>query len=200
MPTKNLNSFQTQATLNHGGKAYRYHSLKAFAQGGRLDRLPFSLKILLENLLRQEDGIAVKKKDIEALANWNPKAEPDTEIQFMPARVLLQDFTGVPCVADLAAMRAALKKVGGNPDHINPLQPVDLVIDHSVQVDKFGTASSFKENADIEFDRNRERYEFLRWGQNAFKDFRAVPPDTGHRSSSQPRVSLARRDGAPNRR
>jgi aconitate hydratase len=181
MPTKNLNSFQTQATLNQGGKPYRYHSLKAFAAAkpGKLEKLPFSLKILLENLLRQEDGIAVKKKDIEALANWNSKAEPDTEIQFMPARVLLQDFTGVPCVADLAAMRGALKKLGGDPNRINPLQPVDLVIDHSVQVDKFGTASAFKENADIEFERNRERYEFLRWGQNGFKDFRAVPPDTG---------------------
>jgi aconitate hydratase len=181
MPNANKNSFQTQATFNHGGKTYSYHSLKAFSKAhpGKLEKLPFSLKILLENLLRQEDGIAVKKKDIEALANWDPKAEPDAEIQFMPARVVLQDFTGVPCVADLAAMRGALKKLGGDSNRINPLQPVDLVIDHSVQVDKFGTSTALQENADIEFERNRERYEFLRWGQSAFKDFRAVPPDTG---------------------
>src|SRR4051812_14485580 len=134
----NLNSFQTQTTLEFGGKKYRYHSLPAFQKAHDISRHPFSLKILLENLLRQEDGIAVKKKDIEALAKWDPKAKPENEIQFMPARVLLQDFTGVPCVADLAAMRAALKKLGGNPDRINPLQPADLVIDHSVQVDEFG--------------------------------------------------------------
>jgi aconitate hydratase len=181
MATQNLNSFKTQSTLNVGGKTYRYHSLKAFANAkvGDLTKLPFSLKILLENLLRHEDGIAVKKKDIEALANWKPKSEPDTEIQFMPARVLLQDFTGVPCVADLAAMRTALKALGGDPNRINPLQPADLVIDHSVQVDHYGTSSAFKDNADLEFERNMERYEFLRWGQTAFKNFRVVPPDTG---------------------
>ncbi len=181
MPNKNINSFKTQTSLSHGGKTYRYHSLKAFAASSQanLDRLPFSLKILLENLLRQEDNLAVKKKDIEALAAWNSKAEPDTEIQFMPARVLLQDFTGVPCVADLAAMRAALKKLGGDPNRINPLQPADLVIDHSVQVDHYGSASAMKANADLEFERNRERYEFLRWGQTGFKNFRVVPPDTG---------------------
>jgi aconitate hydratase len=180
-PNANLNSFATSSTLNVGGKAYRYHSLKAFAEthGKDITRLPFSLRILLENLLRHEDGIAVKKKDIEALANWKSQSASEDEIQFMPARVLLQDFTGVPAVADLAAMRGAIKKLGGNPDRINPLQPADLVIDHSVQVDRSGTTTAFSENAEIEFDRNRERYEFLKWGQTAFKNFRVVPPETG---------------------
>ncbi|MGK5083210.1 aconitate hydratase AcnA [Bdellovibrionota bacterium FG-1] len=177
--THNINSFKTLSTLNVAGKAYRFHSLKEFGKQIPLGKLPFSLKILLENLLRQEDNVAVKKKDIEALANWKAKAEPDTEIQFMPARVLMQDFTGVPCVADLAAMRAAVQRLGGNPDRINPLQPADLVIDHSVQVDHFGSSSALKDNADLEFERNKERYEFLRWGQTAFKNFRVVPPDTG---------------------
>ena len=137
------------------------------------------MKILLENLLRHEDGVAVKKKDIEALAQWKSNVEPDTEIQFMPARVLLQDFTGVPAVADLAAMRGAIKKLCGNPDRINPLSPADLVIDHSVQVDQFGTASALQTNSDLDFERNGERYEFLKWGQTAFKNFKVVPPETG---------------------
>jgi aconitate hydratase len=181
MVSKNLNSFGTLSSLTVNGKKYQYHSLKAFASAkvGNLDQLPFSLKILLENLLRHEDGIAVKKKDIEALAKWDAKAIPNDEIQFMPARVLLQDFTGVPAVADLAAMRGALKKLGGNPNLINPLQPADLVIDHSVQVDSFGTPEAFRENAELEFERNSERYQFLKWGQKAFKNFRVVPPDTG---------------------
>lgn len=181
MTNTNLNSFNTRSTLSVNGKTYHYHSLKAFAQSGKgnLSKLPFSLKILLENLLRQEDGVAVKKKDIEALANWDAKATPENEIQFMPARVLLQDFTGVPAVADLAAMRASLKKLGGDPNRINPLQPADLVIDHSVQVDQYGSSAAFKANADLEFERNEERYQFLRWGQNAFQNFRVVPPDTG---------------------
>src|SRR5579885_725244 len=179
MATQNLNSFGTSSTLEHGGKKYRYHSLKKFSQSHDLSKFPFSLKILLENLLRQEDGLAVKKKDIENLARWKATAEPLDEIQFMPARVLLQDFTGVPAVCDLAAMRAALKKLGGDPKRINPLQPADLVIDHSVQVDAFASKDAFKINADLEFERNRERYEFLRWGQNAFQNFRVVPPDTG---------------------
>jgi aconitate hydratase len=181
MTNKNLNSFNTSSDLNVGGKVYRYHSLKAFAKahGKDISRLPFSLRILLENLLRHEDGVAVKKKDIEALALWKSQAANEDEIQFMPARVLLQDFTGVPAVADLAAMRGAIKKLGGNPDLINPLQPADLVIDHSVQVDHSGTTTAFSENAEIEFERNKERYEFLKWGQNAFKNFRVVPPETG---------------------
>jgi aconitate hydratase len=178
---KNLNSFGTRSELNVGGKKFLYHSLKKFAEAqvGDISKLPFSLKILLENLLRNEDGIAVKKKDIVALANWDSTAEPNSEIQFMPARVLLQDFTGVPAVADLAAMRGAVKALGGNPNLINPLQPADLVIDHSVQVDQYGTADAFAINAKLEFERNSERYQFLKWGQKAFKNFRVVPPDTG---------------------
>lgn len=178
---KNKNSFGTETRLTANGKTYHYHSLKEFSKnsGVSLDRLPFSLKILLENLLRYEDGVVVKKKDIEALVHWNPKATPNDEIQFMPARVLLQDFTGVPAVADLAAMRGAIKRLGGDAGRINPLQPADLVIDHSVQVDEYGTTRALKTNADLEFDRNRERYQFLRWGQGSFKNFSVVPPDTG---------------------
>jgi aconitate hydratase len=181
MATQNVNSFGTHQSLNVGGKKYHFHSLKVYGQkaGSNYQRLPFSLKILLENLLRYEDGVVVKKKDIEALTNWDPKAAPDKEIQFMPARVLLQDFTGVPAVCDLAAMRVAVKKMGGDPNLINPLQPADLVIDHSVQVDEFGTADAFRANVELEFERNRERYQFLRWGQDAFKNFKVVPPDTG---------------------
>ena len=177
----NLNSHKTRATLTVAGKAYQYLSLKALkASGlGAYEKLPYSLKILLENLLRQEDGSVVTKAHIEALVRWNPKAEPDFEIQFMPARVLLQDFTGVPCVVDLAAMRDAIKILGGDPNRINPLQPVDLVIDHSVQIDHFGTKEAFQQNADLEYERNSERYQFLRWGQTAFRNFRVVPPDTG---------------------
>ena len=176
-----LNSFDSLVTLEVNGKEYRYHSLSAFAKSARMDlsRLPFSLKILLENLLRREDGVTVSKEDIEALAQWDPAALPDREIQFMPARVLLQDFTGVPAVADLAAMRAALQRLQGKPSRINPLQPVDLIIDHSVQVDRYGTVAALKANSAIEFERNHERYQFLRWGQGAFTNFRVVPPETG---------------------
>ncbi len=176
-----MNSFGSLATLVVRGRKYRYHSLKAFAEtsGTDITRLPYSLKILLENLLRREDGATVTKDDIEALARWAPASVPDREIQFMPARVLLQDFTGVPAVADLAAMRAALHRLKGEPSRINPLQPVDLVIDHSVQVDRYGTAAALEANAAIEFGRNRERYQFLRWGQGAFANFRVVPPETG---------------------
>ncbi|KAA0888316.1 aconitate hydratase AcnA [Oryzomonas rubra] len=175
------NSFDSLVTLEVSGKKYRYHSLQAFAKSARIDlsRIPFSLKILLENLLRREDGVTVRKADIEALARWEPTALPDREIQFMPARVLLQDFTGVPAVADLAAMRAALHRLKGKPSRINPLQPVDLIIDHSVQVDRYGTMAALQENTAIEFERNRERYQFLRWGQMAFDNFRVVPPKTG---------------------
>ncbi|MFZ9595228.1 MAG: aconitate hydratase AcnA [Bdellovibrionia bacterium] len=181
MKKQALNTFATQRSLNFQGRKLQFHSLPAFAasSGKDISKLPFSLRILLENLLRHEDGFAVKKKDIEALANWNPKATPNDEIQFMPARVLLQDFTGVPAVADLAAMRGALKKLGGNPNRINPLQPADLVIDHSVQVDHFGTPQAFEQNAHLEFERNSERYQFLKWGQTAFRNFKVVPPDTG---------------------
>lgn len=180
-PKKSLDSFKTESTFTHDGKTYRYFSVKKFAESGAGDisRLPFSLKILLENLLRNEDNLSVKKADIQKLAAWNAQNEPEDEIQFMPARVVLQDFTGVPAVADLAAMRSAIKILGGDPNMINPLQPADLVIDHSVMVDHFGTKEAFKQNADLEFDRNGERYQFLRWGQNAFQNFRVVPPDTG---------------------
>jgi aconitate hydratase len=180
-----LDSFKTESTFTHEGKTYRYFSIKkatekfAASGAGDISRMPFSLKILLENLLRNEDNLSVKKGDIQKLAAWNPKKEPEDEIQFMPARVVLQDFTGVPAVADLAAMRSAIKSLGGDPNQINPLQPADLVIDHSVMVDKFGTKEAVKENADLEFERNGERYQFLRWGQSAFKNFRVVPPDTG---------------------
>src|SRR5262249_49274942 len=142
-------------------------------------RLPFSMKILLENLLRTEDGINVRAEDIEGLANWQAAAEPSREIAFTPSRVLLQDFTGVPAVVDLAAMRDAMKRMGGDPKRINPLQPAELVIDHSVQVDDYGNAQAFRANAELEFARNFERYLFLCWGQKAFRNFKVVPPDTG---------------------
>jgi aconitate hydratase len=176
-----LNSFGSRATLDVAGKPYTIYRLDALSKlsGGKSDRLPFSLKILLENLLRNEDGSFVKKDDIQGMANWDVKAKLEKEIAFRTARVLLQDFTGVPAVVDLAAMRDALAKLGGNPQLINPLQPVDLVIDHSVQVDEYGTDAAFLINTDLEFERNVERYVFLRWGQDAFKNFRVVPPGTG---------------------
>jgi len=176
-----MDTFRTKTTLTVGGRSYSIFSLPKLEQSfpGSLDRLPVSLKILLENLLRQEDGRVVRSEDVEALVKWDAKATPDKEIAFMPARVLLQDFTGVPCVVDLAVMRDAMVKMGGDPNKINPLQPVDLVIDHSVQVDDFGTSSAFGSNVEKEFERNKERYTFLRWGQQAFKNFRVVPPGTG---------------------
>ena len=175
-----IDSFQTRGTLTVGGRTYAIARLKPLqAKFPAVAKLPWSHRILLENLLRTEDGIAVHKADIEALCNWDAKATPDKEIQFTPARTLLQDFTGVPCVVDLAAMRDAMKTRGGDPNKINPLSPVELVIDHSVQVDYFGTADAFAKNAEIEFERNGERYAFLRWGAMAFQDFKAVPPDTG---------------------
>jgi len=178
---KSLDSFGTRKELSAGGGTYEIRSLAALEKAGfsRVSRLPVSLRILLENLLRFEDGRVVKREDIEALAAWDPKAKPSRETQFTPARVLLQDFTGVPCVVDLAAMRDAVAAWGGDPSRINPLRPADLVIDHSVQVDVFGKANAFAENARIEFARNGERYSFLKWGQTAFDRFRVVPPDTG---------------------
>src|SRR5882672_8711508 len=173
-------SFQTRGTLTVGGKSYSIARLSVLQKRfPGIARLPFSHKILLENLLRTEDGVAVTSADIESLAKWDPKAAPTKEIQFTPARTLLQDFTGVPCVVDLAAMRDAMKKRGGDANKINPLTPVELVIDHSVQVDYFGTHDAFQKNAALEFERNRERYAFLRWGATAFEGFKAVPPDTG---------------------
>ena len=173
------NTFDARATINVGETRYEIFSVARLASRYAVDRLPYAQKILLENLLRHEDGVNVTIDDIEALANWDAKAKPSQEIAFTPARVLMQDFTGVPAVVDLAAMRDAMQALGGDPARINPLSPAELVIDHSVQVDVFGSANAASENARIEFDRNKERYSFLRWGQNAFSNFSVVPPDTG---------------------
>jgi aconitate hydratase len=178
MPT--LNSFGTRTPLTVGGDTYQIYSLPALAKTyPGVTRLPFSMKVLLENLLRREDNAFVKADDIKALASWDATGSAEKEISFMPARVLLQDFTGVPCVVDLAAMRDAMVALGGNPDRVNPLQPVELVIDHSVQVDYFGRPDALALNAELEFSRNKERYAFMRWGQTAFNNFKVVPPDTG---------------------
>jgi aconitate hydratase len=175
-----MNSFASRARLTSGNRSYVIYRLQALADRGfNLRRLPFSLKILLENLLRREDGVNVTAADIEFLARWDAKAEPSREIAYMPARVLMQDFTGVPAVVDLGAMRDAIKTLGGDPERVNPLVPAELVIDHSVQVDEFGTPSAYDANALLEFQRNRERYAFLKWGQTAFRNFSAVPPGMG---------------------
>jgi aconitate hydratase len=178
---KSIDSFRTYSKLTCNGKEYTYYSLPALEKhlGLSLSSLPISIRILLENLLRHEDGTIVNREQIELLANWNAQTASEQEIAFMPARVLLQDFTGVPCVVDLAVMRDAIVALGGNADKINPLQPVDLVIDHSVIVDEYGTPDAFSINSQKEYERNTERYSFLRWGQQAFKNFRVVPPDTG---------------------
>ncbi len=173
------NSFEARATLSVGERAYEIFRLDALQASYDIARLPFSLKILLENLLRNEDGESIRAQDIEALARWNAREEPSKEIAFTPARVLMQDFTGVPAVVDLAAMRDAITEMGGDPNKINPLVPAELVIDHSVQVDVFGSRLAFQRNAELEFERNQERYAFLRWGQGAFANFEVVPPDTG---------------------
>lgn len=175
-----MNSFGARSTLRVGDQEYEIFRLTALEQAGiTLSRLPYSLRILLENLLRTEDGRSVTADDITYLANWNPKATPEREIAFTPARVILQDFTGVPAVVDLAAMRDAMAAMGGDPKRINPLQPVELVIDHSVQVDAFGSSMAMFYNTEREFERNQERYTFLRWGQRAFQNFKVVPPETG---------------------
>jgi len=176
MSEQHLDSFKSAGTLKSGNVSLSIFRLSAL---GNLARLPYSLKILLENLLRREDGVTVTSDDIRFLANWDSKAEPSREIAFMPARVLMQDFTGVPAIVDLAAMRDAMRTLGGDPQKINPLQPAELVIDHSVQVDEFGTRNSYDLNAALEFQRNRERYAFLKWGQTAFRNFSAVPPGMG---------------------
>ncbi|HEY3174128.1 MAG TPA: aconitate hydratase AcnA [Candidatus Polarisedimenticolia bacterium] len=174
-------SYGSRARLQSGGASYEIFRLDALERAGvgHVGRLPFSLRILLENLLRHEDGASVRKDEIAALASWDPAGSAEREIAFTPARVLLQDFTGVPAVVDLAAMRDAILEMGGDPARINPLEPADLVIDHSVQVDSYGSPTAFRDNARLEFERNRERYLFLRWGQQAFDNFRVVPPDTG---------------------
>src|ERR1051325_5902520 len=175
MTDRSLDSFKTRSELIAAGKSYGYFSLPklAAAAGKDLAKLPFSTRILLENLLRNEDGKAVVKRDIEAVASWDPKAEPDQEIAFYPARVVLQDFTGVPAVVDFAAMRDAMAKMGGDPKRINPLFPAELVLDN------YGTVDSLVRNTENEYERNRERYVLLRWAQKAFDNFRVVPPSTG---------------------
>lgn len=176
----NANSFNTLTELSVGNDNYQIYSLDALSKAGfNVKRLPYSLKILLENLLRTEDGVNIKSQDIQSLINWDASAQPNREIAFTPARVVLQDFTGVPAVVDLAAMRQAMQSLGGDPRKINPLAPVELVIDHSVIVDSFGSNQSFVRNVEIEYKRNQERYQFLRWGQSAFDDFKVVPPGTG---------------------
>src|ERR1700761_8610077 len=179
--TQSLDSFKCRKTLKVGSKSYVYFSLTAAEKNGLkgASKLPYSMRVLLENLLRYEDGQTVTKDDIKAVVDWLSKRTSDREIAFRPARVLMQDLTGVPAVVDLAAMRDAMKKLGGKPEKINPLQPAELVIDHSVQVDEFGTNNAYSVNAALEFQRNRERYAFLKWGQTAFRNFSAVPPGMG---------------------
>ncbi|HEU0066315.1 MAG TPA: aconitase family protein, partial [Sphingomonas sp.] len=173
-------TLQTRSTLTVGERTYSYYSLeKAAAKFGDISRLPFSMKVLLENLLRFEDGKTVTVEDVQALVDWQQERRSDREIQYRPARVLMQDFTGVPCVVDLAAMRDAITKLGGDAAKINPQVPVHLVIDHSVMVDEFGSPTAFKDNVDLEYERNIERYEFLKWGSKALDNFQVVPPGTG---------------------
>ncbi|MGA8676536.1 MAG: aconitase family protein, partial [Candidatus Acidiferrales bacterium] len=184
MSPQSKNTFGTRTKLHVGSEAFEIYHFAALERAGigNVTRLPFSLKVLLENLLRHEDGRFVFDEDVRALAAWDPtsaQGASEKEISFMPARVLLQDFTGVPAVVDLAAMREAMRQLGGQPKKINPLLPAELVIDHSVQVDKFGVAGAFSFNADLEMQRNIERYAFLRWGQKGFQNFKVVPPDTG---------------------
>src|SRR5215218_9788385 len=176
-----LDSFRCCKPLKVGSKTYAHYSLPTAEKNGLkgISRLPFSMKVLLENLLRNEDGRSVTKEDIQAVAQWLKTKTSEREIAFRPARVLMQDFTGVPAVVDLAAMRDAMQKLGGDPRKINPLVPVDLVIDHSVIVDEFGTPQAFAKNVEIEYQRNGERYRFLKWGQTAFNNFSVVPPGTG---------------------
>ena len=175
-----VDSFQSKDSLKVGDTSYDYYRLDAVTgEGLDVSTLPFSLKVLLESLLRTEDGADITKADIEALAGWDANAEPSKEIQFTPARVIMQDFTGVPCVVDLATMREAMADLGGDATKINPLAPAEMVIDHSVIADVFGTPEAFERNVEIEYERNRERYQFLRWGQGAFDDFKVVPPGTG---------------------
>ncbi|MDM2593070.1 aconitase family protein, partial [Mycobacteroides abscessus] len=171
-----MNSFGARGTLQVGDESYEIFRLNAVPG---TEKLPYSLKVLAENLLRTEDGANITKDHVLALANWDPSAEPSVEIQFTPARVVMQDFTGVPCVVDLATMREAVAALGGDPDKVNPLSPAEMVIDHSVILDVFGTADAFERNVELEYERNAERYQFLRWGQGAFDDFKVVPPGTG---------------------
>src|ERR1700750_2044154 len=173
-------SFGAKSTLEVGGESYQIFRLDQVSGDGLdVEPLPFSLKVLLENLLRTEDGADITEDHIRALAGWDANPDPDTEIQFTPARVIMRDFTGVPCIVDLATMREAMADLGGDATRINPLAPAELVIDHSVIADVFGTPEAFERNVEIEYERNKERYQFLRWGQGAFEDFKVVPPGTG---------------------
>src|SRR3954471_16605354 len=173
-------SFGAEGTLEAGDRSYQIYRLSAVTGDGvDVETLPFSLKVLLENLLRTEDGADITADDIRALASWDAAAEPSKEIQFTPARVIMQDFTGVPCIVDLATMREAMEDLGGDPSKINPLAPAEMVIDHSVIADVFGTPEAFERHVEIAYERNRERYQCLRWGQGAFDDFKVVPPGTG---------------------
>ena len=175
-----MDSFGTASQLQVGDRSYKIYRLDAFKQHGfAVERLPYSLRILLESLLRTENGSSVTRDDIEALAGWRPNSPERTEIAFQPARVLLQDFTGVPAIVDLAAMRDAMVRLGGDPAKINPLQPVELVIDHSIQADAFGVPEAMRINQRLDYHRNRERYAFLKWGQQAFENFRVAPPNSG---------------------
>ncbi len=195
-----MNSFETRSILSVGGKEYGYFSLlKLEERGFDLQKLPYSIRILLENLLRTEDGANVTAQDIEAVANWDPTAAPSQEISFTPARTLLQDFTGVPCVVDLAAMRDAMVNLGCDPLKIDPLQPVELVIDHSVQVDAYGSQAAIEINRDLEYQRNEERYRFLKWGQNSLRNLRVVPPNTGivHQVNLEYLARVVMDDGVP---
>lgn len=187
------NSFGAKSTLDVDGKSYEIFRLDAVkGEGLDVESLPFSLKVLLENLLRTEDGADITAEDIKALAGWDETAQPDKEIQFTPARVIMQDFTGVPCVVDLATMREAMAELGGDATKINPLAPAEMVIDHSVMADVFGSPEAFQRNVEIEYERNRERYQFLRWGQGAFDDFKVVPPAPASSTRSTSSTSPAR--------
>ena len=179
MPAASKDSFAAKDTLTVGENSYEIYKILGLEGLENADKLPFSLKVLLENLIRTEDGANITADHIRSLANWDPSADPNIEIQFTPARVIMQDFTGVPCVVDLATMREAMADLGGDPDKINPLAPAEMVIDHSVIADVFGRADAFERNVDLEYERNRERYQFLRWGQTAFDEFKVVPPGTG---------------------
>src|SRR5579875_112021 len=179
MPASSRNSFGARSDLVVGDRTYEIFRLSALSPRFDVDRLPYSFKVLLENLLRHEDELTVRSADVEALAGWDPQAEPSKEIAFAPARILMQDFTGVPAVVDLAAMRDAMTAMGGDPALVNPQIPAELVIDHSIVADVYGVPDAFKRNAELEFERNAERYRFLRWGQTAFDTLKVVPPNTG---------------------
>src|SRR6476646_3708737 len=179
VPAASKDSFAAKATLTVGENSYDIYKIVGVPGLENAKNLPFSLKVLLENLIRTEDGANITAEHIQALADWDPTADPNVEIQFTPARVIMQDFTGVPCVVDLATMREAMADLGGDPDKINPLAPAEMVIDHSVIADIFGRADAFERNVELEYERNRERYQFLRWGQTAFDEFKVVPPGTG---------------------